>query len=102
MWIGGHVRAQAFFGGVTQIIVPDNLKQGVKRTCRYEPDLNPTYLEMAQHYGVAVIPARVRKPRDYPEDLQIPNKRVASLDCADFYAYSCKNFGIIALIPNSE
>ncbi|MBE3144901.1 MAG: transposase, partial [Planctomycetes bacterium] len=57
-------RAQAFFGGVTQIIVPDNLAQGVKRACRYEPDLNPTYLEMAQHYGVAVIPARVRRPRD--------------------------------------
>jgi transposase len=63
-WIGGHVRALAFFGGVTQIIVPDNLTQGVKHPCRYEPDLNPTYLEMAQHYGVAIIPARVRKPRD--------------------------------------
>jgi transposase len=63
-WIGGHVRSQAFFGGVTQIIVPDNLTQGVKRVCRYEPDLNPTYLEMAQHYGVAIIPARVRRPRD--------------------------------------
>ena len=63
-WIGGHVRAQVFFGGVAQIIVPDNLGQGVKRACRYEPDLNPTYLEMAQHYGVAIIPARVRRPRD--------------------------------------
>jgi transposase len=63
-WIGGHVRAHAFFGGVTQIIVPDNLAQGVKRACRYEPDLNPTYLEMAQHYGVAVIPALMRRPRD--------------------------------------
>ena len=73
-WIGGHVRSQAFFGGVTQIIVPDNLTQGVKRVCRYEPDLNPTYLEMAQHYGVAIIPARVRRPRDYPEVLQIPNQ----------------------------
>jgi transposase len=63
-WIGGHVRAHAFFGGVTEIIVPDNLTQGVKHACRYEPDLNPTYLEMAQHYGVAIIPARVRRPRD--------------------------------------
>jgi transposase len=63
-WIGGHIRAFMFFGGVTQIVVPDNLAQGVKRACRYEPDLNPTYLEMAQHYGVAVIPARVRRPRD--------------------------------------
>ena len=63
-WIGGHMRAFVFFGGVTQIIVPDNLAQGVKHACRYEPDLNPTYLEMAQHYGVAVIPTRVRRPRD--------------------------------------
>jgi transposase len=63
-WIGGHVRAMAFFGGVTQIIVPDNLKQGVKSPCWYDPDLNQTYLEMAQHYGIAVLPTRVRKPRD--------------------------------------
>lgn len=63
-WIGGHVRAMAFFGGTNQIIVPDNLKQGVKSPCWYDPDLNQTYLEMAQYYGVAVIPARVRKPRD--------------------------------------
>jgi len=63
-WIGGHVRALAFFGGVPEIIVPDNLKQGVKHPNLYEPDLNPTYLELAQHYGVAVIPARVKRPRD--------------------------------------
>jgi transposase len=63
-WIGGHVRAFAFFGGVTQIIVPDNLKQGVNHPSRYEPDLNQSYLELAQHYGVAVIPARVKRPRD--------------------------------------
>src|SRR5262249_19771582 len=44
--------------------VPDNLKNAVTRPCRYEPDLNPTYQEMAAHYGAAVIPARVRKPRD--------------------------------------
>jgi len=63
-WIGGHVRAHLFFGGVTQILVPDNLKQGVKSPCWYDPDLNLTYQEMAEYYGVAVIPARVRKPRD--------------------------------------
>ena len=45
-------------------MIPDNLKTGVKAPCRYEPDLNPTYQEMAAHYDVAVIPARVRKPRD--------------------------------------
>ena len=63
-WIGGHVRAFAYLGGLPQILVPDNLGQGVKKACRYEPDLNPTYQEMAEHYGLAVIPARVRRPRD--------------------------------------
>jgi transposase len=63
-WIGGHVRAFAFFGGVTEIVVPDNLRQGVNHPSRYEPNLNQSYLELAQHYEVAVIPARVRKPRD--------------------------------------
>jgi len=63
-WIGGHVRAFACLGGLPQILVPDNLGQGVKKACRYEPDLNPTYQEMAEHYGLAVIPARVRRPRD--------------------------------------
>ena len=44
--------------------MPDNLKSGVTTAHRYEPDLNPTYQEMAAHYGVAVVPARARKPRD--------------------------------------
>jgi len=63
-WIGAHVRALAFFGGVPEVLVPDNLASGVTKACRYEPDLNATYAEMAAHYGVAVVPARVRKPRD--------------------------------------
>jgi transposase len=63
-WIGCHVRALAFFDGVPLVVVPDNLKSGVKHPSRYEPDLNPSYQELAQHYGFAVIPARVRKPRD--------------------------------------
>ncbi len=63
-WIGSHIRAFAFFGGVPEIVVPDNLKSGVKSPCFYEPDINRTYQELAEHYGVAVIPARVRKPRD--------------------------------------
>jgi transposase len=63
-WISSHVRAFEFFGGVTEIVVPDNPKSGVTRACRYEPDLNPTYHEMARYYGTAVIPARPRKPRD--------------------------------------
>ena len=63
-WIGSHSRAFVFFGGVPKVVVPDNLKSGVKKACYYEPDINPTYLDMANHYGTAVIPARVRKPKD--------------------------------------
>ncbi len=63
-WIGSHLRAFEFFGGLPEIVVPDNLKSGVTRACRYEPDINRTYEEMAAHYGVAVIPARRMKPRD--------------------------------------
>jgi len=63
-WIGAHVRAFAFFGGTSELLVPDNLRSGVSKAHRYEPDLNPTYADLASHYGVAVLPARVRKPRD--------------------------------------
>ncbi len=63
-WINGHIRAFEFFGGVTKILRPDNPKTGVTRPDYYEPDLNPTYQEMAMHYQVAVLPARVRRPRD--------------------------------------
>lgn len=63
-WIGAHVRAFSFFGSVPRTVVPDNLKSGVSRACRYEPELNATYHDLAVHYGVAVVPARVGKPRD--------------------------------------
>lgn len=63
-WIGSHVRAFNFYDGLPQIVVPDNLKSAVSKACRYEPDLNPTYQQMAEHYGVAVIPARPYKPKD--------------------------------------
>jgi transposase len=58
------IRAFEFFGAVPRIIVPDQLRSAVKGPDRYEPDINDTYLEMAQHYGVTVIPARPRKPKD--------------------------------------
>jgi transposase len=63
-WIQSHVRAFEFFGGVAEILIPDNLRDAVTRSCRYEPDLNATYREMAEHYGAVIIPARVAKPRD--------------------------------------
>ena len=63
-WIGSHVRTFRFLGGVPEVVVPDNLRSGVSKAHRYEPDINPTYQDMASHYGVAVLPARVRRPRD--------------------------------------
>jgi transposase len=63
-WTGSHVRAFEFIGGVSEIVVPDNLKSGVSTPCRYDPDINPSYADLARHYGVAIIPARVRKPKD--------------------------------------
>ena len=59
-----HVAAFEFFQGAPKLVVPDNPRTGVDRACRYEPDLNRTYHEMALHYSVAVMPARPRKPRD--------------------------------------
>ncbi len=63
-WIGSHVRAFQYFGCLARMLVPDNLKSGVNKACFYEPELNPTYAEMAEHYGCAVLPARPQKPRD--------------------------------------
>ena len=63
-WIGAHVRAVEFFGGTTRVVIPDNTRTAVSQACFYEPQINPSYAEWAAHYSVAVIPARVRAPRD--------------------------------------
>ena len=63
-WIGSHARTFEHLGGVTALIVPDNLKSGVTTACYYEPELNPTYRDLATHYGTAVLPARPRRPKD--------------------------------------
>lgn len=63
-WVGSHVRAFEFYGGLPERVVPDNLKSAVSKPCRYDPDINPTYQQMAKHYGVAVVPARPYKPKD--------------------------------------
>jgi transposase len=63
-WIAAHVRTFEFLGGLPEIVVPDNTRAAVNKSCRYDPDLNRTYQDLATHYGVAVIPARPAKPRD--------------------------------------
>jgi transposase len=63
-WIGSHVRAFNFLGGVTEIVVPDNLKAAITKACKYDPDINPTYQQLACYYQFSIIPARPRKPKD--------------------------------------
>lgn len=63
-WLMCHVHAYSYFGGVTRILVPDNLKTGVTANTRYETQLNESYRELAEYYGTAIVPARVRKPQD--------------------------------------
>lgn len=66
-WIGSHIRMFEFYGGATEIVTPDNPKTGVKRACRYDPDIQRTYENMVRHYGAVVMPARVKKPKDKPK-----------------------------------
>jgi len=63
-WTSSHCRAFEYFGGVPKILVPDNLLSGVTSPHHYDPDVNLTYQDLADHYGVAVVPARVRRPQD--------------------------------------
>ena len=63
-WIAAHVHAFAAIGGVPRALVPDNLKVGITRPSRYEPGINRTYQDLADHYGCVVLPTRIRHPRD--------------------------------------
>lgn len=63
-WLMSHVRMYEFFGGVTPITVPDNLRSGIAKADRYEAQINLSYRDLSEHYGTCIIPARVRKPRD--------------------------------------
>jgi transposase len=63
-WVMSHARCFKFMGGVPELIIPDNLKSGVTKACRYDPDLNPTYQQLASHYNTVIVPARPYKPKD--------------------------------------
>ena len=101
-WIGSHVRAFEYFGGVTDAIVPDNLKSGVSKASRYEPDINPTYHDMAVHYGTVIMPARAGKPKDKAKveaGVQIVERWIlASLRNRKFFSLSELNLAIRELL----
>jgi transposase len=63
-WTASHVRMFSHFEGVPRALVSDNLRSGVKTACYYDPDVNPTYRDLAEHYGTSVLPTRPRSPRD--------------------------------------
>jgi transposase len=81
-WIGSHVRMFSFFNGVPRLIIPDNLKSGVNRASFYDPEINRSYGVMAAHYGVGVLPARPRRPKDkcwFPRRTE-PVRRIISIE----------------------
>jgi transposase len=63
-FVSSHVRAFEYFGGVTRVVVPDQLRSAVRVPCRYEPTVTRAYAELGRHYGTAIVPARPGKPRD--------------------------------------
>jgi len=101
-WIQGHVQAFNFFGGVTRLLVPDNPKTAVIRPCRYEPGLNRSYQEMAEHYGTVILPARPLKPRDKAKvesGVQIAERQIlAVLRDQRFFSVGALNQAIVPLL----
>lgn len=103
-WIGAHVRALEYFGGVPQKMVPDNLLSGVTKACYYEPEINRTYAQWAAHYNTAVIPARVRKPQDKAKVegsvLIVQRWIIATLRNKTFFSLEAINASIHTLLEN--
>jgi transposase len=101
-WIMGHRRGYEYFGCAPHIEVDDNLKSAVTKACRYDPDVNLTFTEFATHYGVAVIPARPRKPKDKPKAenavLLVQRWILACLRHRVFYSVAELNRAIIELL----
>jgi len=63
-WIQSHIRMWEYFGGVSKVVVPDNLKSGVTKAHRYDPDVNVNYQHVGEHYGFAIVPARIYEAKD--------------------------------------
>ena len=103
-WIASHTRAFTYFGGVPGALVPDQLKSGVTRSCRYEPEVHRTYQEMAAHYGTSILPARPAKPKDKPKvevAVQVVQRWIlARLRNHTFYSLAALNSAIWALLDD--
>ena len=101
-WIAAHCHAYAYFGGVAKVTVPDNPRTAVIRPCRYEPILQRSYQEMAEHYGTVIIPARIKRPRDKAHvetAVQITQRQIlAALRDQRFFSVGALNEAITPLL----
>jgi len=101
-WIGSHVRALHFIGGVVEVLVPDNLKAGVTSPHLYDPEVNLTYQGLADHFAMAVVPARVRRPQDKAKaesGVQVVERWIlARLREQTFFSLAAVNEAIAALL----
>jgi transposase len=102
-WIGSHIRTFEFLGGVPCLLVPDNLRSGITKACRYEPLVNASYAELARHYNTAILPARPVKPRDKAKVenavLIISRRILAKLRNRQFFSLYELNQEISKLLP---
>lgn len=103
-WIGAHIRAFEFYGGVPEILVPDNTKSGVIKADRFDPELNVHYHQMARHYGTAIVPARPYKAKDkakVEKGVQVVQTWIlASLRNRDFFTLEELNAAIANLLDS--
>ena len=103
-WVGSHVRSLNFFGGSPRCVVPDNLKSGVTRAVFFEPTINETYADWARHYGIAILPTRVAKPKDKAkvEGAVLIAERwiIAALRNEQFFSLSALNRTIATLLAS--
>ncbi len=101
-WVMSHARCFTFLGGVPELLIPDNLKSGTTRACRYDPDINPTYMQMAAHYNTVIVPARPYKPKDKAKAevaVQIVERWImAALRHEDFFSLRQLNIRIEELL----
>ena len=101
-WITAHGHAWRFYGGVARFLIPDNLKTGVTRPCRYEPLLHKSYQELAEHYGTVILPARIKKPRDKAKaeaGVQVSQRQIlAALRDQRFFSVAELNAAIVPLL----
>jgi transposase len=101
-WLGAHVRALEAFGAAPRALVPDNCTTAVKKALRYDPQFNRSYAELAEHYALAVLPARVRKPRDkaaVENGVLIAERRVlGGLRHRQFFSLAELNAAIVQIV----